>query len=93
MTSAQEVIIATIMRKNGGSGLQTYINNLNDHINVTGGRAVILTPFDYYRLPTTMLFGFRKIVDNFSDELSTWWYEYWHYYFLKLALAKKVIAK
>jgi glycosyltransferase involved in cell wall biosynthesis len=90
MKSAQEVIIVTIMREKGGSGLQTYINNLADHINTTGGTASILTPFDYYRVPTTMVFGFRKLVDYISDELSTWWYEYWHYYFLKLALAKKL---
>ncbi|HSB93405.1 MAG TPA: hypothetical protein VLC28_09820, partial [Flavitalea sp.] len=90
MKSSQEVIIATIMRKKGNSGLQTYINNLSDHINATGGKASVLTPFDYYRLPTTILFGFRRLVDYISDELSTWWYEYWHYYVLKLALAKKL---
>ena len=90
MKTSQEVIVVTTMRKHGSSGLQTYINNLADQINKTGGNASILTPFNYSKIVTTIVFGFRKLVDPFSDELSTWWHEYWHYYFLKLALARKL---
>lgn len=86
----QQVIIATIMREQGSSGLQTYINNLADHVNKNGGNATIVTPFNNSKISTTFVFGLRKLIDFISTELSTWWYEYWHYYFLKLAVGRQL---
>lgn len=84
------IIIATLMREHGDTGVQTYFNTFHHYLNSKNVRSNIITPFSMSNAITFPIFGFRKLIDPFNNELSTWWYRYWHYLLLKQALRKEL---
>ena len=82
----QKIIIATIMREQGETGVQTHFNMLKEFVLERGVKACVITPFSFYQCLVLPVFALRKIIDILSGELSVWWYRYWHYFFLKQAL-------
>jgi glycosyltransferase involved in cell wall biosynthesis len=81
-----EIIIATIMRPKGETGVQTHFNCFSQYLSLKQISHRIITPFSYYKSLVYPIFAIRKIVDKLSGEISVWWYRYWHAYFLRLAL-------
>jgi glycosyltransferase involved in cell wall biosynthesis len=86
--SENEIIIATIMRPSGETGVQTHFNCFRDFLTTRQQKQQLLTPFSSPKLLVYPVFALRKILDKLSGPLSVWWYRYWHAYFLKLALQK-----
>lgn len=84
-----KIIIATIMRERGETGVQTHFNAVKQYLLECGAEVSIITPFSFYAWLVLPVFGVRKILDKLSGELSVWWYRHWHYIFLKRALANK----
>jgi len=82
----QKIIIATIMREQGETGVQTHFNMLKEFVLERGVKACVITPFSFYQCLVLPVFALRKLIDILSGELSVWWYRYWHYFFLKQAL-------
>jgi glycosyltransferase involved in cell wall biosynthesis len=82
----QKIIIATIMREQGETGVQTHFNMLKEFVLERGVKACVITPFSFYQCLVIPVFALRKLIDILSGELSVWWYRYWHYFFLKQAL-------
>jgi len=89
----QKIIIATIMREQGETGVQTSFNTLKKVISERGSEASIITPFSFYQFLIIPVFAVRRLLDKLSGELSVWWYRYWHYVFLKQALIKELAEK
>jgi glycosyltransferase involved in cell wall biosynthesis len=88
----REIIIATLMGPHGSTGVQTHIHALRavlarSHVNVC-----IITPFSITKALVYPLFGVRKIIDVLSKTASLWWYRYWHYRCLKMALRRSMKA-
>jgi glycosyltransferase involved in cell wall biosynthesis len=90
MIATPKIIIATIMRPTGETGVQTHFNTFKDYLEDNGVGVGIITPFSYYKWLVFPVFGLRKIIDRFSGQLSVWWYRQWHYVFLKQALIKEL---
>jgi glycosyltransferase involved in cell wall biosynthesis len=81
-----KIIIATIMRPAGETGVQTHFNCFQDYLVKQQIDHHLVTPFSYYKAVVYPLFAVRSILKKFSGELSVMWYRYWHAYFLKCAL-------
>ncbi len=88
MTS--EIIIATTMRPFGETGVQTHFNAYSEYLTKHKIPHQIVTPFSYYLFFVYPVFAVRKILQTLSGELNVWWYRYWHAFFLRLALKKRL---
>ncbi len=85
-----EIIIATIMRPYGETGVQTHINCFREFLDSQSIKNRLITPFSYYKWLVYPIFAVRKVLDKLSGPLSVWWYRYWHAYFLRLALQQQL---
>ena len=84
------IIIATIMRPSGETGVQTHFNCLCDYLAKQKANYELITPFSYHKFLVYPVFGVRAILHRLSGNLSVWWYRYWHKYFLRLVLQQKL---
>jgi len=87
------IVIATIMRAKGDTGVQTHFNEFRHYLNKCGIDSTLVTPFSYLKGLSFFIMGVRTIIDRFNGEVSVWWYRYWHYFFLRLALKRKLDQK
>jgi len=81
-----EIIIATIMRPSGETGVQTHFNCFRAYLEDQAISHRLITPFSFNRVFVYPVFAVRRILHKLSGTLSLWWYRYWHGFFLKLAL-------
>ena len=84
------IIIATIMRPTGETGVQTHFNCLSDYLAAQQVSYELLTPFAYSKFLVYPVFGMRALLHRLSGNLSVWWYRHWHKYFLRLVLQQKL---
>lgn len=80
------VVIATLLRPRGDTGVQTHFNAFADYLKEKGIGVSIATPFGYPKWILYPMFGVRKAIDPLSGAGSVWWYRYWHYIFLREVL-------
>lgn len=85
---ARAIIIATLMPPHGSTGVQTHVNVVRTVLTRRNVEARVITPFSITSAAVYPLFGVRKVIDTVSKTASVWWYRYWHYQCLKLALAR-----
>jgi len=85
-SEADQVIIATILRAEGSTGVQTHVQQLLRYLGESG--TTLLTPFSWGGMLTTPVFGFRLALKRCSGSASVTWYRYWHEVFLRNALRK-----
>jgi len=85
-----EVIVATIMRPTGETGVQTHFRAFQRWLAQQRLPAALITPYDSPSWLVYPAFGLRKIVDHLNSQLSVWWYRYWHAFFVELALRRKL---
>jgi glycosyltransferase involved in cell wall biosynthesis len=85
-----DIIIATIMRPTGETGVQTHFNCFREYLAAQQLSHQLLTPFSYRKYLVYPVFGMRKILHKLSGPLSVWWYRHWHKYFLRLVLQQKL---
>ncbi|WP_434130533.1 glycosyltransferase family 4 protein [Methylocaldum sp. GT1BB] len=81
-----EIVIATLLHPVGETGVQTHFNNFRSYLNQQGVLVNTITPFSYAKTFVYPVFSIRRFIDPFYGPLSVWWYRYWHYFFLRLAL-------
>lgn len=82
------VIIATLMREHGTTGVQAHFNSFRQAIESASVDVIIVTPFSLSKFVVYPLFGLRKLVEKLHCSAGVWWYRYWHYWALKVALAR-----
>lgn len=78
-----QILIATIMRPTGETGVQTHCNTFLRWLVSQGHDARLITPFDAPRWRILPVFGLRRLVERISKPRSVWWYRHWHAYFLR----------
>jgi glycosyltransferase involved in cell wall biosynthesis len=83
---SKKILIATIMRPEGGTGVQTHFRTFMAYLHETGEQFELLTPFSAPLWLVYPVFGLRKLVNLLNREFGVWWYRYWHAYFLRQAL-------
>jgi glycosyltransferase involved in cell wall biosynthesis len=83
------LVIATILREEGITGVHTHVRQLRRYLEERGTRTRLVTPFSWGRLFTYPVFGLRPLVlERFSGPASVFWYRYWHEVFLRNALRR-----
>jgi len=82
------LVIATILRSEGSTGVQTHFQQLRRYLDGCGRDARLVTPFSWGRRLTVPVFGVRLILERLSGSASVAWYRYWHEAFVYNALRK-----
>jgi glycosyltransferase involved in cell wall biosynthesis len=76
--AAPHVVVATLLRPQGGSGLQSHTRYLAEGLRQAGARCSIQTAFTGSRL-WYVLFAVRPLLlRRLNRNWSTWWFRYWH---------------
>ncbi len=86
MARTTPVIVATIMRPEGETGVQTHFNAFAAYLAARGDHCRVVTPFDLPRALVVPTFGVRRVLDRLSGPASVWWYRFWHALLLWAAL-------
>lgn len=84
------LVIATILREDGITGVQSYVKRLRRYLGESGIDTTLVTPFSWGGPLTVPVFGFRLALDRFSGPASTVWYRHWHEVFLGNALRRRL---
>lgn len=87
---SKQILIATLMRPEGDTGVQTHFRTFMAYLHETGRQGDLVTPYNAPLWQVYPAFGLRKLVNLFSREMGVWWYRYWHAYFLKQALKHRL---
>lgn len=85
------LVIATILRGGGITGVDTHIRQLRRYLEEYGIVSTLVTPFSWGRPLTYPVFGLRRLVlDRCSQSAGVAWYLYWHEVFLRNALRRRL---
>lgn len=91
--STREIVITTLMRPVGGSGVQSHVRTLTDYLDASSRSVTVIDPFTSRSLLRSPIFAGRLVVRRLSRSASVWWYRSWHAYFVQRALAKHLRRK
>ena len=83
------LIIATILREEGITGVHTHIRQLRQYLMEHGMATTLVTSFSWGRWLSYPIFGLRPLIlERCSGPASVVWYRYWHEVFLRRALRR-----
>src|SRR5215469_18372175 len=82
------VVIATILRAEGSTGVQTHVRQVHRYLEGCGRDAELVTPFSWGRWLTVPVFGARLLLERLSRAASVAWYRHWHEAFVRNALRR-----
>lgn len=88
--AATPLVIATILREDGVTGVHTHFRQLRRYLEGEGTPAELVTAFSWGGLLSTVVYGVRLILERFSGAASVWWYRHWHELFLRVALRRRL---
>ena len=91
------IIIATVARERGITGVHTHVRQLRNYIARTSGSAELVTAHSWAQearrwrgLLLVPLFGARIILERAYGPANVWWYRRSHEFFLRLALRRRL---
>ena len=84
------LIIATILREDGNTGVHTHVRQLCRYLDGRGTPSAIVTPFSWGKVLTVPVFGARLALERPVPPASVVWYRHWHEVFLRRALRRKL---
>jgi glycosyltransferase involved in cell wall biosynthesis len=84
--SAGSLIIATILREEGNTGVQTHVRQLRKFLLREGPPIPVVTPFSRNRRVASAVFAVRPVLSRLSGSAGVVWYRHWHEVFLRRAL-------
>ena len=82
------VVVANIMRREGGTGLQTHSRMFISFLESYQYPCTLVTPYDAPLWQVYPVFGMRKLIEPFNSSAGVWWHDHWHAHFLEAALRK-----
>jgi glycosyltransferase involved in cell wall biosynthesis len=80
------LLITTILRPSGATGVHTHIRQLWAHAEADGHETQLVTPFSRSRAMTTAAFAPKTALDLVSTSAAAWWYHRSHEVVLRRAL-------
>lgn len=87
------IAIATMMRPLGATGVQTNVHRLKTGLEARGHDVLLLTPFSHRLSLARLFYAVRPLVLRGPlSHYGVFWYRYWHYQFLYLAMRRLVRA-
>jgi glycosyltransferase involved in cell wall biosynthesis len=82
-------VIATILRGDGITGVDTHIRQLRRYLKECGSASTLVSPFSWGRALTGPVFGLRPLVlERCCPPAGVAWYLHWHEVFLRNALRR-----
>lgn len=84
------LLIATILREKGPTGVQTHFATFMKWISSRNRHAIVVTPFDASRILFYMLAGARRGLERLSPAGAVWLYRRGHGLLLRLSLRKQL---
>ena len=94
------IVIATVARERGITGVHTHVRQLRRYLDRTGGSAELVTPHSWarsgrwWRGPALVpLFGARVVLERVHGPANVWWYRSSHEHFLRSALRRSLAAR
>jgi glycosyltransferase involved in cell wall biosynthesis len=88
--SAPSVVVATIFREGGETGVHTHFGQLRGYLERHGTGVDVVTPFSWNRTLTYPVFAPRLVLRHVSPPAAVLWYRYWHEVFLYRALRQRL---
>lgn len=86
--AATPVIIATIFREVGGTGVHTHFHQFRGYLQQRGIPVTVITPFSWNRPLAYVFFSPRHVLKYCSPPVGVIWYRHWHEVFLYRALRR-----
>lgn len=83
-----QLVIATLLRGDGVTGVDTHIRQLRRYLAGRGTASTVITPFSWGLPLTYPVFGLRPAVNLCSKAAGVAWYLHWHEVFLRRALRR-----
>ena len=83
----RRLIIASLLREIGETGVQTHIGAVRDFFKHIGVPVHVLTPFDAPKLFVFPILALRRPIERISGSLAVWWYRTFHSRLLRALLA------
>ena len=87
---SEPILIATIMRPEGDTGVQTHFRMFSAYLHDANREFALITPYDAPLWQVYPVFGLRMLFNFINPAFGVWWYRYWHAYFLKKALKHRL---
>ena len=84
------LVIATMLREEGITGVHTHVRQLRRYLEDCGTAYALVTPFSWGRTLTYPVFGFRRALELCSKSAGVVWYRHWHEAFLRNALRRRL---
>lgn len=84
--SQPEVIVATMLRPQGTTGVHTHFRTFVDHLPSVPRPVTLVTPFSSSSPLVHPVFGVRKAINLFDSSAGVGWFHRWHEYYLRDAL-------
>lgn len=81
-------MVATVLRPEGNTGVQTHVQQFRRQLELDGTSVTIITPFSWGRMLRVPVFGFRFALEQVSGAANVAWYRYWHEVFLLNAMRR-----
>lgn len=89
--AAAPLLIATILRGDGITGVDTHIRQLRRHLDDRGAGSELVTPFSWARALGVAVFAVRPLVlQRCNTSAAVAWYLHWHEVFLRHALRRRL---
>ncbi len=83
------IVIATLMREQGTTGVQSHFNSLREGLVARGDRVTLVNSFSLPSWLYRPVFAIRPLLlVRWFKPASVFWYRYWHYQFLRFALIR-----
>lgn len=86
----QPVVIASLLREEGHTGVQTHVRQLLGYLEESGTPVTVVTPFSRGRLLAYPVFGLRLVLVLCNVAAGVAWYRHWHEVFLRKALRRRL---
>ncbi|MFF1823041.1 glycosyltransferase [Kribbella sp. NPDC058245] len=88
-----EVVIATLMRLEGPSGLQSHVRTFDTYLQDQHEPVTVVSPFSARSPFVLPIFAARIGVRRISKPAAIRWHEYWHAHYLEAALRRHLSAR
>jgi glycosyltransferase involved in cell wall biosynthesis len=86
------LIIATLMRAEGDTGVQTHVRTVMEALRSETGPVELITPYSAPRWQVYPIFALRRIIDPLWKTASVCWYRYWHATFVHMMLHRRLAS-
>lgn len=96
MTDGRPLVIATVARERGITGVHTHVRQLREYLARTGGSTELVTPHSWaersvWRKVLLMpLFGVRVALERLYGPANVWWYRTSHEFVLRQVLRRRL---